>query len=293
MSSKTRRLAAEREILNRYGDQGVYCELQGNLFFGTTDQLFSLLESDLRTKQYILFDMRRVQSMDFTAAHLFKQMHTQLVERRGRLIFSDMPSALIDQRDFEYYLAQLGESKEGGGIMILETLDDGLEWMEERILELAGVTREDENQLLEVEDFDLFRGFDEMTFRGLADCMETRSVPQGQMVFSEGDPGNEIYFIRRGGVRVLLTLEGGKHHHLATIDRGDFFGELSFLDQEVRSAGVEAKVTSDFYVLSRKRFDELFASHASLGVQFFIRLAITIAHRLRQSDAELRALEER
>ena len=40
VSSKTLRLDSEREILNKHGGQGVFCELQGNLFFGTTDQLF-------------------------------------------------------------------------------------------------------------------------------------------------------------------------------------------------------------------------------------------------------------
>src|SRR3970040_109250 len=81
ISSKTRRRVPEREILDRQGDQGVFCELQGNLFFGTTDQLFTQLGPDLRTKRFILLDMRRVQSMDYTAAHIFEQMHAQLAER--------------------------------------------------------------------------------------------------------------------------------------------------------------------------------------------------------------------
>ena len=92
MSSKTRRLSAEREILHRDGDQAVFCELQGNLFFGTTDQLFSQLEPDLRTRRFLLLDMRHVQSMDYTAVHLFEQMHAQLAERGGQLLFSGMPS---------------------------------------------------------------------------------------------------------------------------------------------------------------------------------------------------------
>ena len=55
ISSKTRRLEVEREALNRFGDQGVFCQLQDNLFFGTTDQLFSRLEPDLRTARASCF----------------------------------------------------------------------------------------------------------------------------------------------------------------------------------------------------------------------------------------------
>ena len=293
VSSKTHRLDAEREILRQHGDQAVFCELQGNLFFGTTDQLFSQLETDLRTKRFILLDMRRVQSMDYTAAHLFEQMQVQLEERGGRLLFTGMPSALHDQRDFERYLAQLGVVREGGGIMISETLDEALEWMEERILEASSMVRKGGEQPLELKDFELFRQFDERALRGLVACVRELSVPQGHKVFAQGDPGDEIFLVRRGSVRILLPLMGSTQHHLTTIGQGDFFGELSFLDGSVRSANVEAKVPTDLYVLSRSRFNAQSHSDPVFGVQVFARLALAITKRLRHTDAELQALEER
>jgi sulfate permease, SulP family len=292
VSSKTRRLDSERKILDQYGGLGVLCELQGNLFFGTTDQLFTHLEDDLRTKLFILFDMRRVQSMDYTAAHLFEQMQVQLEERGGRLLFTGMPSALHDQRDFERYLAQLGVVSEGG-VIVSETLDSALEWMEERILEASGAWKENDEQLLDLKDFDLFHGFAESTLIELLACVREASVEQGQKIFSQGDQGDEIFLIRQGRVRVLLPLTGGKRHHLATIGRGDFFGELSFLDRSVRSADVETKVTTYLYVLSRSRFDEKSYSDPAFGAQVFARLALAISKRLRHADNELQALEER
>jgi SulP family sulfate permease len=91
----------------------------------------------------------------------------------------------------------------------------------------------------------------------------------------------------------MLSLEGGKRHHVATVGRGDFFGELSFLDRGARSADAEAKVATDLYVLSRDHFDTHVESDAAIGVQLFARLALAIAERLRQTDAELQVLEER
>jgi SulP family sulfate permease len=293
ISSKTRRRAAEREILDTMGDQGVFCELQGNLFFGTTDQLFTQLEPDLRTKRYILMDMRRVQSMDYTAAHLFEQMHEQLAERGGQLVFSGMPSGLLDERNFEHYLTQLGVVNEEAGVMISETMDGALEWMEERILENAGAVKEAEERMLDVKDFELFREFDEKMISELTKCMSTLSLTPGKMAFSHGEEGDELYLVRRGSVRILLPLDRGKFHHLATIGSGDFFGEIAFLDKGKRSADVEAKVPTDLYVLSRARFNQQSRSNPTFGVQVFARLAHAIALRLRQTDAELRVLEER
>jgi len=293
MSSKTRRLPAEREILNRDGDQGVFCELQGNLFFGTTDQLFSQLEPDLRTCRFLLLDMRHVQSIDYTAVHLFEQMHAQLVERGGQLLFSGMPSGVLEQRDFERYLGQMGLVRESDGVMITETQDSALEWMEERILESAGYIRNDEEKLLDLKDFRLFREFNDQEIAALAAYVSEISLRQGEKAFRSGDQGDELYLVRRGILRVLLPLEGGKYHHLATICQGGVIGELAFLDRGVRSADVEAKVDTDLYVLSRSRFNELARSNAAMGVQIFARLALSIAESLRQTDAELSILEER
>lgn len=293
VSSKTRRLAQERELLARFGDQGVFCQLQGNLFFGTTDQLFSQLEPDLRAKRFILLDMRRVQSLDYTAAHLFEQMQARLAQRDGQLLISGMPSALLDQRDFEHYLVQLGVVREGGGVMIAETLDSALEWMEERILASAGASKDAEECVLDVHDFELFHGFDETTLAKLSACLRELALLPGQKVFSAGDRDDEIFLVRRGSVRIMLPLEGGKRHHVATVGQGNFFGELSFLDRGVRSADVEAKVSTALYALSRRRFDEQIQADAAVGVQVFARLALAIADHLRRTDAELQVLEDR
>lgn len=293
MSSKTRRQEVEREILNRNGGQAVFCELQGNLFFGTTDQLFSQLDPDLKTIRYLLLDMRHVQSIDYTAVHIFEQMHEQLAERGGQLLFSGMPSGILEQRDFERYLAQMGLVRGNDGVMITETQDSALEWMEERILEEAGYTKGDEEKLLELKDFRLFRELSEHELASLAGCIGELSLKQGEKAFSSGEQGDELFLVRRGILRVLLPLEGGKYHHLATICQGGVIGELAFLDRGVRSADVEARVDTDLYVLSRSRFNELARANAAMGVQVFARLALSIAESLRQTDAELRILEER
>jgi SulP family sulfate permease len=292
VSSKTRRLAADRAILDKHGDNGVFCELQGNLFFGTTDQLFTQLEADLQTRRFLLLDMRRVQSMDYTAAHLFDQMQEQLAKRDGRLLFSGMPSSLVEQGKSENYLEQLGIARQGEGVMISETLDSALEWIEERLLEAEGVTKNDIEHLLDPKDFDLFHEFDEKSIKEVSDCIEELRIPQGQKVFSQGDSADDMYLLRRGSVRILLPLESGKRHHLATFGRGDFFGEIAFLDRGVRTADAEAKFDTDLYVLSHSRFEAKSLADPSFSARFYPRLALAIAERLRQADAELQALED-
>ena len=294
VSSKTRRLDTELAILAQQGDQGVFCELQGDLFFGTTDQLYTQLEADLRSKKYLLFDMRHVQSMDYTAAHLFDLMHAQLAERGGQLIFSGMPSAVLDGRDFQRYLAELDMLKESGGVMISETLDGALEWIEEQILTAAGSNRSEPERQLELPDFALFHGFEAGILTQLAGCVQERSVAPGESIIRHGEEGDELFLVRLGSVRILQPLEGGQHHHLATIGQGDFFGELSFLDHGTRRSDVEAKSATELYILSRTSLDaQAGRIDPSVSTQLFAHLAFAIAERLRQTDTDLQQLEER
>jgi sulfate permease, SulP family len=294
VSSKTHRLEAERTILSERGDAAFVYELQGNLFFGTTDQLFTELEPDLRACKWMLFDMRRVQSLDYTAAHLFQLMQERLLERKGQILFSGMPSSLPSRQDLHGYMIRVGLINEDSkGIRIFETRDEALEWMENRILAEANFTMEGEKSVLDLREIELLREFDNTTIDELRSCVYERSISAGEKVFRHGDSGDEIFLIRRGIVRIILPLKHGKIHHLATFRRGDYFGEMAFLDKGQRSADAEAKTNCELYVISRQQFNARVYKDAVLGVRIFARLALAVSLRLRQTDSELRAIEDR
>ena len=289
ISSNIQRQQSERDILYQFGDQAVACKLQGNLFFGTTDQLYTQLESDLQTKKYILLDFRRVLSIDFTAIHLLELMHHQLREKGGKLIFSGMPSGTHVKKDFELYLAQMGLLNSNNGVMISETLDGALEWMENNILQSHGYVSKDSDQLLDLKNFNLFSDLSDEVLLSINACMTEKHLMSGEKVFSRGEVAtDEIFLVRRGRVDVLLPLAGGKRHHLASIGAGGFFGELAFLDKNIRSTDAEAKTATEIYIFSRSKFNQLCLQSPEIGTQVFSRLALVIAERLRATDAELR-----
>ena len=294
VSSKTRRLTPERDLLEQHGDNAEVIELQGDLFFGTTDQLFTELEADLLKCKWLLFDLRRVQSLDYTAAHLFSLMQDRLQERDGELLFCGLPSTLHSRQDLYRYMIRVGLVQEDGvGIRIFDTRDEGLEWMENKILTDAGWQSGAVQEALDLKDIELLREFDDETIDELRTCVKELNFKAGEKIFSQGDEGDEVFLIRRGIVRILLPLKGGKHHHLATFSRGDYFGEMSFLDKGKRSADAVAKTECELYVLSRNEFNDQVYKDAILGVKVFARLALAVSLRLRQTDIELRGSEDR
>jgi SulP family sulfate permease len=291
--SKRRRIAEENRILEERGGDALLVQLRDDLFFGTTDSLFVDLEQDLAERRFILLDFRRVQSMDYTAVRLLDQMQTRLRERGGELLFSGMPSHLPTARSIASYMKQLGLVGAPGGIRVFDTRDSALEWIEQQVLASASWVAGESKPPLGVGEIDLFRGLDPPMLEELERSMREVCAKAGTKLFAAGDPGDEIFFVRSGRVHVLLPLEGNVRHHLATICRGDFFGEMAFLDRESRSADAEAATNTELFVLSRAVFDATTQSDPLLASRVLERFATAIAKRLRVADSELRALEER
>jgi sulfate permease, SulP family len=290
--SKQRRLPEEIAILEKNGAQTVVAELEGNLFFGTTDQLFTELAADLKTRKYVILDLRRVRSVDLTAVHMLEQIEAQLAERGASLVFANVPKSLPSGQDLAAYFDEVGLVTPTSHAKIFNQLSDALEWAEDHVLTDAGHAQTGEESALELSDIDFLRGRKPETIARLASCAEPRAYAAGERIFKQGDSTDEIYFIRRGTVRIALQLEYGKEFHVATFGQGDFFGDMAFLDRGARSADAIATTRADLFVLSRERFEALAEEHPRLGQQFFGGLARSLAIRLRHADGEIRALEE-
>jgi SulP family sulfate permease len=290
MSSNWHRPEAEMHILEQKGDQAVIFELQGSLFFGTTDQLYRALEPELKLRTYVILDMRRVQSVDVTAAHVLEQVKDMLAERNGFLIFSQIPKNLPSGKDMQQYFGQVGLVRADSPVRVFDELDDAVEWVEDRIIASAALLRAEE-QPLDLHEIELFRGRKEETLAALEACMEKRSFKTGEKIFAHGDCGDELFLIRRGEVRIELPLDATRNHHLATFGRGAFFGEMTFLDGDARSADAIAATDTELYVLSRKTFDKLAEEHKKVALKLLEGIASVLAARLRFANAEMRALE--
>ena len=288
--SKQVRLQNEMEVLEHRGDATAIFELQGSLFFGTTDQLYTALEPELKTRKYLILDMRRVQSVDVTAAHILEQVEDMMKERNGRLLFSNLPRNLPGGRNVEEYLGQVGFTGDHA-VQMFGELDEALEWVEEQLISDAHLEAL-RRPALALHEIELFTGRKAETLAELEACMEVRQFPPGARIFSAGDTGDEIFLIRRGAVRIVLPMGGAPAHHLATFRRGDFFGEMAFLDHHPRSADAVAERETDLFVLSRVKFDALADQHKRLALNLFEGISRGLAHRLRHTNMELRSLEE-
>lgn len=287
--SKQVRVGKEVEVLKQNGDNLVIYELKGSLFFGTANQLYSALEKDFKTKKYIILDMKRVQTVDLTAAHILEQIEEIIHSNNGHLLFSRVPKTLPTGQDVQNYLGEVGVVKEESKVKIFPDIYDAIEWVENDIIETFKEDKEEKT--LDIQDFELFKGRKETTLKDLKSNLKSCSYKAGEKIFSFGDIGDELYLIRKGSIKIVLPLPNNQSHHLSTFGQGNFFGEMSFLDGVNRSADALAETNVELFSLSRKTFEEFAEEHKSSGIILLEGLASVLAGRLRLTNSELRAID--
>ncbi len=137
----------------------------------------------------------------------------------------------------------------------------------------------------------LFAHVDRATLELLAGSLRERRFRRGEVVFHMGDPGDSLHVIEAGSVKIALpSPEGGEEAIIATLHRGDFFGELALLDGAERSATAVALEPTTTLVLRREPFDRLVESEADLRTALLTGLAAEL-RRLTAHVAELHFLD--
>ena len=108
------------------------------------------------------------------------------------------------------------------------------------------------------------------------------SHPMGDIIFSEGDIGNEMFIIQSGTVELLKTI-GGETRVLATLEKGDFFGEMSVLEDVPRTASARAKTDVELVRINGATFDAMLKWNTEIA----IRMMRKLSRRLREVTAML------
>ena len=280
----------EREVLAQTGSHTVIFELQGSLFFGTTDQLYTAIEPELSKAKFVVLDFMRVQSMDMTAGHMIERIRNMLSERHARLVLTRVPERLPSGRDLRSYVDHIGLLSDNTA-KIFDEFDEALEWIEDETLSLAGHAHVS-HEGIPLGKFEIFHGLNEQEIAALERCAQRHVYQAGDLVFGADSTGHELMLISRGEVKVSLPLANGKTIHLTTFSRGQFFGEMSFLDGRAHSADVYATRETELIAIDRKAFATVAAGDPVMSISVMRSVALAIADRLRHANAELREMRQ-
>ena len=113
-----------------------------------------------------------------------------------------------------------------------------------------------------------------------------RAYPKNSVIVFEGDPGDALFVVKSGQVKVVLTAEDGREVILSVLGEGDFFGELSLIDDQPRSAHVIAMENSKLLVLYREDFHRCLERTPRIA----LGLLQALSRRLRSADDKIGGL---
>lgn len=135
--------------------------------------------------------------------------------------------------------------------------------------------------LLRVNAF--FAGLDEAVIGHLASLCATRSLEAEDVLFRKGDPGEALYGIRRGQIRIESGTDKGQRVTLNALGAGDVFGEIALLDGQERTADAVAVEATEVFTLRRDQVLHYLGREPKVAIKFIELLC----KRLRYVSAQM------
>jgi SulP family sulfate permease len=272
-------------LLAQHGQRIVVFELEGPIFFGSSEGLAQQVRSAVDARTFaVILDFRRVNDIDSTGAEVLLQLSTQLAETPVRVLFSGLrhrPQVARLMDDLGVLAAIAPSAQFPDADRAIEAAEDGLLESLNQQAALAAVPFESLDLLrdLRPEERDAVRGF-----------LSQRQFAAGETVFRQGDAGTELFIITDGRASVRLDPDQEAPIRLATFAAGTTFGELAILDHRPRSATVVADVPMTCLVLSEDGFSAMQASRPDVAIRLLVNLGRELSLRMRRANQMLHQL---
>ncbi len=279
------RPAVQREILHKFG-RGIHIfRLQGYIFFGTSDKLLNrireLLESMVDQDRFIVLDFHRVHGLDSSAVSSFTRM-LQLAELHGiHLVLTQVAPDIRQQM-------VRGGFKPGQRVQIFPTLDHGMEWCENMLLQkhLAST------QFIQAS----IKGQLRKTFAKpelvdrLLNYLERMEVEGNVYLFRRGDAPDAMYFVESGRLNVILETEAGEMTRLRNVRGGTVVGDISLYLGQPRTANVVTEQKCVLYRLTTESMKKMESQDSEAASALHEWIARLMAERMADNTSAIEAL---
>ena len=274
------------ELLARHGGNIVVFELEGPLFFGTAENLASEIGAALKNATHVIFDLKRVNDIDSTGAKILLQTHDRLMRDGKHLLLS----SLEERTHIADLLKDMGVTAALTRNRLFIDTDSAIEWAEDRVI-FSHLGEIDAAVEFPFHQLDVLTGMDAGELAVIKSVLARRVYAKGDIVFLEGDESRELYIVAMGNASARLRLPGtNRQTRLITFSPGTVFGEMALLDQEARSATVEADEDLVCYVLDRASFEQLTRQNPAIAIKLLTNLGRELASHLRRANRTINQL---
>ena len=287
--SNVDRPKVHRDLLHERGSEIFILRLQGYLFFGTIQNILEKIRQRIQDKnqaplRYLVLDFHRVTRVDSSAVFGITRLKQLTQANKVLMVWTHVAQDIVNQMERGGLHDQHDDT-----FLIQESLDEGVEWCENKILareginDLTGIIERVESQLKRA--FPGLQGVDR-----LMQYLEKRKVDVGEYLMKQDDPSDDMYFVESGLVSVELELPNGRRMRLRSIRGGATVGEIGIYLGGARTASVVASRPSTVYRLSLQSLEKMRDKDPEIAALFHEWIARLLAERVTENNRMFEAL---
>ena len=287
--SNVERSWREQQILKERGDAIRILRLQGYIFFGTAYPLLDHIQKYIKSAgsaavRFVLLDFSFVSGLDSSSVLIFNKIKQICEENNVILVFVHLRQKIRQLLIEGDCIDETAEKMEQGACRLFADLDYAIGFCEDEILRQKKADAEP-HPSLEDHFSDLFHGSN--LIAQLRRYLERLEEPAGYILFRQGQPAEDLYFVESGAVTALLELPNGKHSRLRTMGAGTVVGEMGLYLGTRRSATIVTDEPSVLYRLSQESMEKLKAEDPQLASGIHEFIARLLANRLSHANEVL------
>lgn len=143
------------------------------------------------------------------------------------------------------------------------------------------------DRLEQLRGVQLFSGLKTPALELVARIATEETHKRGEKIFRHGDPGDKLYLILEGKVRISREIPGMGEEALAVLGPGQIFGEMALLDESPRSADANVHDTCRVLAVPRDGFDDLLYLNKDLAYEVLWSIVQMLLKRLRETNDKL------
>lgn len=140
-----------------------------------------------------------------------------------------------------------------------------------------------------IKQAEIFEGLDEAELEAIAEICTEQKFPSAKKIFKEGEPGNRLFIIAEGEVRISRDVPGSGEEALTVLKRGACFGEMAVFDRSERSTDAIANKDTTLLTITRADFEMLLDFNRELGYKILWSIVRLLCKRLRIANDNLRS----
>jgi CRP/FNR family cyclic AMP-dependent transcriptional regulator len=135
----------------------------------------------------------------------------------------------------------------------------------------------------------IFKDLDDAELAQFAEVCKPQEFQSGEHIFREGEPGNRLYLIVTGEVRISRNIPGSGEEALAVLKPGSLFGEMAVFDRSERSTDAISNGGTKVLTISRADFEMVLDFNRELAYKVLWSVVRLLSTRLRSTNDSLRS----